>query len=102
MEIGINYKDNKIFFESNEDVSNSLKIALMLDSNFWIDIQREFRIVKNETIVRTEIICKDIANPEKMFELKSVRDCFKGYSKIYFFDCDFVKRISHLPDGFLT
>lgn len=92
------YHDDKISIETDEATSNKLRTALMLSSDFWIDIQRNFN---KFPIVQTTIICKGKANP-KIFELKSVRDCFKQNDTIRFFNGNFEERISNLDDGFLS
>jgi hypothetical protein len=63
----------KIIFKSNEKTSNAVRLALIIDSDLWDDIQRDFH---NYPTVVTTIYCKHEANLENFLELHSVRSAF--------------------------
>lgn len=63
----------KITFKSDEKTSNAVRIALITDSAFWDDIQRDYH---NFPIVLTTIYCKGNPNISKFLELHSVRTAF--------------------------
>ncbi|MFW5805945.1 MAG: hypothetical protein ACOCVX_05390 [Bacteroidales bacterium] len=63
----------KIIFLSDEKTANAVRFALIMDSAFWDDIQRDFH---NFPIVKTTIYCKHKANIDNFLELHSVRSAF--------------------------
>ncbi len=63
----------KIIFLSDEKTANAVRLALIMDSAFWDDIQRDFH---SFPIVKTTIYCKHKANIDNFLELHSVRSAF--------------------------
>lgn len=63
----------KIIFKSDEKTANAVRLALIMDSAFWDDIQRDFH--SYPTVVTT-IYCKHKANLDNFLELHSVRSAF--------------------------
>jgi hypothetical protein len=63
----------KIIFKSDEKTANAVRLALIMDSSFWDDIQRDFH---NYPTVVTTIYCKQKANIDNFLELHSVRSAF--------------------------
>jgi len=63
----------KIVFKSDEKTANAVRLALIMDSAFWDDIQRDFH--SYPTVVTT-IYCKHKANLDNFLELHSVRSAF--------------------------
>lgn len=63
----------KIIFKSDEQTANAVRLALILDSAFWDDIQRDFHSFP--TVVTT-IYCKHKASLDNFLELNSVRSAF--------------------------
>ena len=65
----------KIIFKSDEKTANAVKLALILDSSFYLDIQRDFH---NFPTVLTTIYCKSKANIDNFLGLQSVRSAFQN------------------------
>lgn len=63
----------KIIFKSDEKTARAVKMALIIDSAFWDDIQTDFH--KFPTVVTT-IYCKSKANIDNFLALHSVRSAF--------------------------
>jgi hypothetical protein len=63
----------KIIFKSDEKTANAVKLALIINSSFWNDIQRDFH---SFPIVKTTIYCKHKANIDNFLEINSVRSAF--------------------------
>lgn len=63
----------KIIFQSDEKTANAVRLALIMDSAFWNDIQRDFH---SFPIVITTIYCKRKAKIDNFLELHSVRSAF--------------------------
>lgn len=63
----------KIIFKSDEKTANAVRLALIMDSAFWDDIQRDFH---SYPTVITTIYCKNQANLDNFLELHSVRSAF--------------------------
>ena len=65
----------KIIFKSDEKTAKAVRLALILDSSFYDDIQRDFH---NFPTVLTTIYCKSKANIDNFLELQSVRSAFQN------------------------
>ena len=65
----------KIIFQSDEKTANAVRLALITDSEFWDDIQRDF---KHFPTVLTTIYCKQKASIDNFLELYSVRSAFQN------------------------
>ena len=63
----------KIIFQSDEKTANAVRLALIMYSSFWDDIQLDF---KSFPIVKTTIYCRHKANIDNFLELHSVRSAF--------------------------
>jgi len=63
----------KIIFKSDEKTAKAVKMALIIDSAFWDDIQTDFH---KFPIVVTTIYCKIKANIDNFLSLHSVRSAF--------------------------
>ena len=72
-QFNITASGNKIFFQSDEKTANDIRLALVLDSDFWEDIQRDFG---SFPVVKTTIYLKGTANIDKFLEIGSVRKIF--------------------------